>query len=121
MPLPDLSELSPTQSDSGNASTVNSDEEKELVVDDEHEIDDEGINEEKVEMYCLERYFLKNKHNSKSLINFLIKIRKEDEIVEVDGISRDNWKLLEKVKSVQKNTTKVTAFYLFIFGRTINL
>lgn len=50
MPLPDLSELSQTQSDSGNASTVNSDDERELVLDEDHEIDDEGINEEKTEM-----------------------------------------------------------------------
>ena len=47
MPLPDLSELSPTQSDSGNASTVNSDDERDLVEDEEQTIDDEGINEEK--------------------------------------------------------------------------
>jgi len=50
MPLPELSELSQTQSDSGNASTVNSDDERELVPDDDPEVDDEGINEEKAEM-----------------------------------------------------------------------
>ena len=50
MPLPELSELSQAQSDSGNASTVNSDDERDLVEDEEQTIDDEGINEEKPEM-----------------------------------------------------------------------
>jgi len=84
VPMPDLVELnnniqasSQCSNDSGNVSTNNSD--NEIDNDENQEHDDEDIHESEEQIKI-------NGQKSK----------------EVDGISNENWKLLEKVKSIQR-------------------
>lgn len=89
IPLPDLSELvfniqnfsSQMSNDSGHVSTNNSDNEidNDNDIDNDHHMGDEDMNE------CEEK---------------IDQIYKKDN--NIDGISKENWSLLEKVKSTQR-------------------
>jgi hypothetical protein len=72
-------------------STNNSD--SELDNEQEHNIDDEDIN--KILLFSL--FFPNN-----SIIKKKIQIRSHSANNEIDGISKENWKLLEKVKLIQR-------------------
>lgn len=94
LPIPDLNELSMCSStsstnlsqnnDSGHVSTNNSDNENEDIESDENPIDDDDIND--TEMVVPSAMAIEAQHKKQK---------------EIDGISNDNWKLLEKVKTTQ--------------------